>query len=351
MSEVSSLPPGWADADLERTAKANYGLGTEAGLPDDVRFLVGVARVIRRRYQEGGSGCESTPAIFFLSPNVGVVDPGDLKQQPMLDNGLTALGGYFWFVGSPVYCGQGLEIDDWSDDGEIFRKASNDFGLSEVAAIVFEPRGKAPTLRHYPDGLGSPNNVTVSSFGGERMDLDRVVEIVDEATTCHLDGPTSGAGLWADPKKHWPSESAEKKIQFALKVALHHTLPTAVIREEQSGLSGRLDLEVEEPLIEEDKFIRHAILELKVLRSYSASGGEISPAKVRKVVREGVSQAVAYRSERGAKAAALCCFDMRVKDARRQCFNGVKAAASREKLMLRVWPIYASATERRSASL
>lgn len=351
MSEPSSLPSGWTDTDLKRTAHANFGLGTEAGLPDEVRFLVGVARVIRKRYQEAGAGCETAPAIFFLRPQKpDGLDPSQLKQQPMLDNGLTELGGSFWFVGAPVYFALGLELPDWSDDGSVFSRASNELGLSVVPAILFDPRGKNPALRHYPHGLGKADEVTISTFGDEEMSLERVLEIVDEATTSHLDGPAGGAGLWKDPKKHLPSDAAEKKIQFALKVALHHALPTAVIREEQLQAAGRLDLEVEEPLMEEGEFVRHAILELKVLRSYRSSGSPVPDAEVRGIVRDGVSQAVAYRKEREARAAALCCFDMRVNGSRSDCFKGVKAPAGREKLELRVWPIFASATEKRAAA-
>jgi len=351
MSEASSLPiVGWADDDLRKTADANFGVGTEAGLPDAVRFLVGVARVIRGRHQEVGMGCEEAPAVFFLRPRGPEgVDPADLESQPMLDNGLTPLGGNFWFVGPPVYGALGFALSDQLDDGAIFETAIDELGLGSAPAALFDPRGKKPSLRHYPAGLASPDEVKVFSLTGEKMDLDRIVKIVDEATSNHLDGPAGGANLWKDAKKHQPSDRAEKSIQFALKVALSHALPTAVIREEQQQIAGRLDLEVEEPLLEDGEFVRHAILELKVLRSFGSTGGKVSEEEVRKVVKEGVRQAVAYRKERRAKAAALCCFDMRVKGAREKCFNGVRKTAAREKLELRVWPIYASAAERREA--
>jgi len=350
MTEVLGLPiPGWEDGDLRQTANANFGLGNDAGLPESIRFLVGVARAIRKRHQEAGMGSEQTPAIFFLRPT-GVANVSEeMRKQPMLDNGQTQLGGSFWFVGPPVCRALGLPVPDWSEDGKIFDKAINDLDLGDVPAVFFDPRGKRPTLRHYPAGLARADEVVVSALTGG-MDIDRVIEIIEDETQAHLDGPAGGANLWKDPKKHWPSDRAEKKIQFALKVAMHHAFPTAVIREEQPQMAGRLDLEVEEPLLEEGEFIRHAILELKVLRSFRSTGSKVSPKEVREIVKEGVGQAISYRKERKAKSAALCCFDMRVKSAREKCFSGVTAKAEREKLELQVWPIYASAAERRAAN-
>jgi hypothetical protein len=352
MSETTSLPGGWEDDDLRKTATANFGLGNDSGLPASIRFLVGVARAIRNRHQQAGIGSEQTPAIFFRLPNGPAgVEAKTLKNQPMLDNGLTQLGGSFWFVGPPVCGALGLPVLDWSDDGEVFKRAKDELGLGDIQAVLFDPRAKTPALRHYPQGLARPDEVTVSAFAGEKMDLERVIEIVDEATKSHLQGPAGGAGLWTDASRHWPSDQAEKNIQFALKVALHHALPTAVVREEQPQMVGRLDLEVEEPLMEEGKFIRHAILELKVLRSYRSTGTEVRLSQMRKAVKNGMQQAIAYRQARKARAAALCCFDMRVKGARKNCFHGVKAPAERQKVELRVWPIYASAEERREAGI
>jgi hypothetical protein len=351
MSDITGLPGGWEDEDLRQTATANFGLGNDSGLPDAVRFLVGVARAIRNRHQQAGAGTEQDPAIFFHLPNgPSTIDAKTLKRQPMLDNGLTQLGGSFWFVGPPVCGALGLPVSDWSDDGAVFGKAVDELGLGDVQAVFFDPRGKTHALRHYPKGLAKPDVVTVSAFAGENMDLERVIEIVDEATTTHLAGPAGGANLWADAKQHRPADRAEKNIQFALKVALHHALPTAVIREEQPQMVGRLDLEVEEPLLEEGKFIRHAILELKVLRSYRSTGTEVRLPQTRKAVKDGVQQAIAYRKARKARAAALCCFDLRVRDQRKDCFHGVRAPAQREQLELRVWPIYASAEEWREAN-
>lgn len=343
---------GWDDDDLRETADANFGLGTEAGLPDPIRFLVGVARTIRNRHHETGLDSEEVPAIFFLQPKgPSSVDPIEFESQPMIDDGRTKLGGRFWFVGPPVYGAIGLAVSNWDDMGEIFDLAGTELELGHVPAVFFDPRGKKPNLRHYPRGLKHRDDVTVSSFQGEKMSLERVIEVVDEATRTHLDGPAGGAGLWKKASQRWVSDKAEKNIQFALKVALHHALPTAVIREEQPDMAGRLDLEIEEPLMEDGKFIRHAILELKVLRSFGSTGAAVSETHTRKTVKDGVQQAIAYRKARKARGAALCCFDMRVKDARKDCFRGVKAPARREKLALRVWPIYASAEERRKAAL
>lgn len=97
------------------------------------------------------------------------------------------------------------------------------------------------------------------------------------------------------------------------------------------------------------KFVRHAILELKVLRSFGSTGTSVSETEIRKIVKEGVEQAAAYRVEREAHASALCCFDMRTKSARKKCFHGVQATAQKRDVKLCVWPIFANAKEYREA--
>jgi hypothetical protein len=110
-------------------------------------------------------------------------------------------------------------------------------------------------------------------------------------------------------------------------------------------MSGRLDLEIEEPLMQAGEFVRHAILELKVLRSFGSTGSSVSKTEIRKIVKEGVEQAASYREERDAHASALCCFDMRTKSTRKKCFHGIQASAKKRDVKLRVWPIFASAKE------
>lgn len=166
MTEPKTHIPGWSDGDLRATADINFGLGSESDLEDPLRFLLGVARVIRRRQQEAGVRREDVPAIFFLEPyGPEAVDRAALNMKPMLDNGLTALGGSFWFVGPVVAQGFGLELADWSDDGKVFEKAVDELAVGDVPAVFFDARTDTPTLRHYPAGLENADDVAITSLG------------------------------------------------------------------------------------------------------------------------------------------------------------------------------------------
>src|SRR5687767_3721207 len=100
--------------------------------------------------------------------------------------------------------------------------------------------------------------------------------------------------------------------------------PTCTIRHEETGTSGRLDLEIEET--DEASLgtvVRYAVLEPKVLRSFRSGGSTYSDQKNLDWIEDGVGQAASYRAERKALAAALCCFDMRKEMTGEKCFDHV----------------------------
>jgi hypothetical protein len=349
----------WSDQGLLATINSNFGVGADAGLPPELRFLMGVVRVMNNRRREimriRGDDVigqeEAMPAVFFYAPQPPAsVDAKALKPAPMLDNGLTPIGGNFWFVGPLATRGCALKLDDWPDDGEVFDSAIENLEIGDVPAVLFENRTGTPQLRHYPAGLAKPEDVSVVALGGERIDIKRVLEVIDNAHSAHLVTPQGSAvvQLWKDRGKYWPMPDAERKIQFILRVALQSAFPATVIREEQPQTSGRLDLEIEES--QRGGVVRHALLELKVLRSYGSTGRSVSGKENGKAIEEGIRQAASYRDERDTIASALCCFDMRKTCTEEQCFSTVRATAGKRKVHLRVWHIFASAREHRAAS-
>ncbi len=118
---------------------------------------------------------------------------------------------------------------------------------------------------------------------------------------------------------------------------------SCIVRHEQSIVSGRLDLEIEEsdPL-DRSQITRHAVLELKVLRSFRSSGAAVRPNETLDWVLAGVKQAASYRREKGARAAALCCFDMRREHSGEQCFNHVRELAVDLETDLTHWFIFST---------
>ena len=152
----------------------------------------------------------------------------------------------------------------------------------------------------------------------------------------------SNLKLWRTQSKHLPVARAEKRIQDYLHLALAVEFPSCVIRREQSQATGRLDLEIEEPVTgQAGLVVRHALLELKVLRSYRGRGTSVSE-KNGDAIADGVRQAGAYRKERGTRTSALCCFDMRKSKDGEQCFLHVVGLARYWKVTLKLWPLFAS---------
>lgn len=358
MSEQPEIAvPGWDDRELRKTASAYLGVGAEADLPNELRFLMAVVRLIRKRQHElrGGSGAPEAeqaegPAIFFCSPYAPLeLDPAELSSVPMLDNGLTPIGMRFWFVSLLASIGQALELENWQSDQAIFYKAVVELGLGELPAVVYESRTKAPEVRFYPGGLSSPDRVSVVSLGREELSLEAILDVVENAHVSHLVTPQGPSvyQLWQNARKHWPIAEAERRIQFILRVALQSAFPATTVREEQSGTTGRLDLEIVE-FHGNGVVVEHALLELKVLRSFGSSGKPIPKGTVAEIVKDGVEQAAAYCKERNGRTSALCCFDMRTAYSNEDCFRAIKATARRRKVTLRVWHIFASAKEYRS---
>lgn len=346
----------WAGDDLADTVRTTFTVGADSDLPDEVRFVAGIAKLVVRCIAQATDGIDSpTPAIFLLAPvPVAAAERFGPKRVPMLDNGLTPVNGRLWFVSPVVVVGSYIELEDYDDD-RIFGFVTDELQLGDAPAIVFDPRTRALEVRLYRKGLNYPEEYEASSVGCVDLGLPRILEVVDLIHgRCFItpDAQEQAGLLWHDKAKFIPVENAEKVVQFYLRVGLTTAFPVCTVRTEQHGLPGRLDLEIEESdAVDRSQFIRHAILELKVLRSFWSTGTPVSEEYTRDWVESGVKQAAAYRNERHARAAALCCFDMRCDDTGQDCFRHVIELATTHRVLLKVWFLYASSKQYRDATV
>jgi hypothetical protein len=355
MSEASVGPvEGWPDDSLRQTVDGSYGLGSDAGLPLQIRFLIGVVRLIRIRQEKIAAEPdtqhgEDLPAVFFFSPQLpDSLEAFQLQRSPMLNNGLTPLGDRFWFVGPLGNYGRALDLQGWSDDAEVFDRAG-ELGIDGLPAVLLDNRHDPVELRHFPKGLGDPEIAEVVSLGGRDISIEEVLGHVRRAHETNMKTPKlipRDLKLWENASKHRPVEQAEKRIQTILRIALAGAMPATVIHEEPNIPAGRIDLEIQE-YRGVGVVISHALLELKVLRSYGSTGKPVSAAEVEEVITEGISQAAAYRDDHETKAAALCCFDMRKSESGEQCFAAVREPAEEKKVALGVYYLFASARRSR----
>jgi hypothetical protein len=343
-------PGGWTDSDLAGTARAFAGIGADADLPEEIRFVGGVAKLVRRRLAEASLANDPVrPAIFLLEANARMIGGEQSpKRVPMLDNGLTTITGRLWFVNPVVVSGKYVDLEDLDDDA-LFRIVTDTLQLGHVPAIVFDPRTAIGSIRFYPQGMTHLDICHTAAVAGADVSLDRVFEVVDRIHRQGLITPEvqSKAGkLWQNGVKCWPAQQAEDVIQLYLRIGLTTAFPTCTVRSEQTLMPGRLDIEIEEsePL-DRSKVTRHAVLELKVLRSFRSSGTVVSDAETLDWVTSGVKQAASYRDDRGALSAALCCFDMRSSYTGEHCFEHVRDLAARLLVRLRVWFLFGTSEQ------
>jgi hypothetical protein len=342
----SPLPDPWSDERLLQTV-ANYGgVGDDANQSDDVRFLRGVARLVKKRLRTVTEPAQ-TPAVFLLCPTEPLtVDRERLESYPMLDNGLTPVEGRLWLVSPVVTRGKCLPLDVLDDSG-LFEIVVSKLEQGAVPAVIYDPRTDPAQIRYYYEGMQDPDKCKVIDIPVAVVDLQQVLDVVDRVYETRLVTPNAQsqvAKLWEDTDRYWVAKDAELTIQMYLETAFSVAFPTCTVRSEQSQVTGRLDIEIEESDSERPGYvIRHALLELKVLRSFGSTGAAVTNEQVRTWIDEGVDQAFSYRDERGTLQSALCCFDMRKSHTGIECFKEVAEKAKSLRVTIRVWNLFSSA--------
>jgi len=264
----------------------------------------------------------------------------------MLDRGLEPIEGRVWFVSHVVTVGNWMAATFKSDE-KLFRFIAEELDLGQVPAILYDPRSPEPQLRVYRAGLGDAENCSFLYIAYTEISIDDIFWRIDAIYRNQLVTPgvqSRGRRLWKAASRGLPERYAEVLLRNALETGLQGAFPMCKVRTEQSQPAGRLDIEIEEGVLDQPGIVkRHAILEIKVLREMTNKGKAVARGVVGKLVKEGVIQAAAYRDERVALAAALCCFDMRSKFLGAECFLCVNDLAAKLQVHLRCWHLFASA--------
>lgn len=346
------MPGGWTDEDLIATAAKYPGVGSDADLPDLDRFRAGVSRLVgkyRRLYEDDADSLEHDGLSVFVLP------PGDIPvsivekstRVPMLDRGREPIENRVWFVTHLVNAGRWIPADFDSDD-ELFRFITEDLKLGSTPAVIYDSRRPGPELRVYLNGLAD-----VEAFESLHIAFTQTISLEDvyaRIDAFHKNQVVTpgvqhrGTGVWQTASKGWVKANAEDVLGGLLCAGLQMAYPMCKVRAEQPQPAGRLDIEIVEGVFEEPGTVHcHAILELKVLREFNVSGNRVLHNTILEQVRDGVAQAAAYRNEKDARNAALCCFDMRLEFSGTQCFADVVSPAAEVGVELRVWHLFSSA--------
>ena len=345
----------WANGNFQATVSQHRGVGANSDTPDDVRFVSGVVRLLRKQTSELEAQGESKKrgvAIFILKSGPPNSQP-DAKREPMFDNGLTSVAGQLWFSAPAVVSAYRVELPQDAGDDELFNFVIDDLKVGSEPALFFEGRTAKPQLRWYPKGLQETDEVEVKCLEGDitpETISDTINRLYNESLKTP-DGLPKVGNLWENSSKCWPSKHAESLVQIHLKNSLLSKFPFCTVRHEQPHSAGRTDLEIEQsdPL-DPSSINRIAILELKILRSYGSTGNPITKKEIRNQIEEGVRQAYTYRKEKPTRWSALCCFDMRKIDCgRKACFAHVLASATNMEVKLWRWFLFSSAASYRQS--
>jgi hypothetical protein len=341
---------GWSDDDYLGTLRQFFGAGADAGQSDLVRFIRSVQSVVRKRVEVTPTDC--SPAVFVLGRCPREILENTARAR-MLDTGATALEGAIWFVGPALGFARRLEHgcgDDWN---ALFGLVSDGLGVGALPAIVFLPGVSLTSVRVYPSGLEAEDDFDVLSVVHEVVTLPEVFEILDRLHSKRLITPvvqTRGNKLWKDHQKFIPVEQTELALQAYIEIALFSALANCNIKVEETAVAGRLDIAIWglDYGDVDGSTLCYAVLELKILRSFTSGGNPVFPGEIRDWVSSGVDQAHAYALDNRALAKALCCYDMRQVLTRDECFLEVAEQAQTLGVVLRVWHLFGRLSDYRA---
>ena len=345
----------WREGDFDATYSETRGIGVDSDLPEELRFMAGVAHVLRRRIAAGDSQDDADPldiAIFVLNPPMVDVLAGAMRF-PMFDNGKASVTGQVWLTTPAVISARCLDLPAGTDDDR-FQFVCEELDLGSLPTIIWDSRSAVDSFRWYRNGLAEPEHVELKPLSGTISPQVVYAKIDHLARECFMTptGMPAGTGLWKNAGRYWPQERAESLIQSHLRIGLMGSFPYCTVRHEQTQTAGRTDLEIEQcSSRDRSEVTYHCVLELKVLRSYRATGTVVSTQDTNTWFDEGVKQAALYRRHKGSRWSALCCFDMRAIDqSDSACFDHVSEEAATLSVELWRWKLYGSPKDYRRAA-
>lgn len=336
---------------LLSTVSANAGSGADSGQLDEVRFVRGVQRALRKRLMAQEAAPSGRPlAVFLMSALPG----GDLfstpVRKPLLDSGRYTFEGAIWLVAPAVLSGTMLPYPDELEEEELFSLVCNTLQLGSVPAVIYDPGD--PDLHFFPNGLDVDDVVQRVKLQRSVPNLADVKDVIDRIHQYKLVSPSAQdpvLSVWANKESCCPKSNAEAIVQSIVETALWTGLSDCRIVREYTQTTGRFDLGVTSIDPHDSSVRTHlVVLELKVLRTYGlTTSTSYSARQVRDWIDEGVNQAYSYAQEFSARERALCCFDMR-SSGHSDTFDHVQDRADALDVKLLLWRIYNSDAALRS---
>jgi len=341
-TEIRDLAARYANNDSELSA-SEFSIALES-----------VARAISARMDHQDYAAEPKRLTIFLISD----RPRELAErigavsEPILDNGSRSFCGCILVAPATCHSGYGYALNG-TTNAELFQEVV-DKGAGEEIALVFDPNATEKEIRYYPKGLALPEMVQRFSFRTMNFTVQMLDSVLKRLHDEILLTPDAAKGLdiWERASNYWPIKDCEARLQGLMKLTLTVAFDTRLfsVMWEVPGTQGRCDLFViARDTNENGRLTAHAVIELKVLRSFSSGGSRVAKKVNADAIKKGVLQARGYRDDRHALHAMLCCYDMRkpIQSDGDKCFDPIRKGASRNAVHLRCYRLYRTADDLR----
>ena len=335
-------------AQIEAAPRSTFGDVDD--LPPELRFQVYVSRTVQARERQTDAETAAAAAFILVTPQ----QQEELKIGRSFDRtlhmGRVRLAGRVHFM-TPRAATSAFEEYAGTANGVFERIA--ELQCDHLPTMVYDPSAGKTRLSYYPKGTRTDDGMIEVDLDVGPVTEAEILSVIDavyrtELCTPDNSGPTK---IWNNPGKGYPIEEAERTIQQFLRVGLAARFHWCTIRAEQAGKLGRTDLEVVDNRTGKlGSTTHHALLELKVLRSFSHSGSAYPAATTEEAVSKGVNQANSYGNDNNTLLRMLCCFDMRSDDVGdTTTFAHVQTNAATLCVSLKRWYLYRSSEHMRDA--
>ncbi|MCF3463414.1 hypothetical protein GTY70_05895 [Stenotrophomonas maltophilia] len=343
----------WSEDSLVETVSGYLGNGYDQNLPAFRQFCHAAAKIIQRRRAREDNTLLQGAVIFVME---GIVPISDLQKEsrPLFNHGVASIDGRVWTGSSRLATATGIALPQGGAADRV-NFVVEKLGMGSRPAIYYDASEEEAVMRAYPAGLEQPDNCEDLSLNSAEFTIEHLKRLLDHAHAKLLISPSGSnlaRNLWSDRQAIIPIGDAEKGVQDILHVALTTGLGfgSIAVRAEGSSEMGRYDffLEEQDPL-NASTWTHHAIIELKVLKSFSEAGSPVADAKNIKAVSDGLTQAAAYRDSHYCRFAALCCYDMRTAPDPEGAVAHERKRAAHLDVAMWSWPLYPSAKLAREA--
>lgn len=342
----------WSDDNLLSTLSSYNGSAYNQELPPFRQFCHAAAKIIQRRRASATNTLSEGPVIFILE---GLLPASGAAQErrPMFNHGAEGIEGRLWTGASRLSQATGIPIPDGST-ADRFDYVISTLGLGDAPAIYYDASQEEGIMRAFPKGLIDPESYEDLSLLSSNLSMEHLRKMFEGAHARLLLTPTSSITrrLWHNRYKSIPIGDAEKGVQEVLHTALVTLLGfgSIVIRQEGTSELGRYDFHFkEQDPVDSSVWTHHAVVELKVIKSFTEAGNPVPDSTNAQAVTDGLKQAVAYRKDQSCRFAALSCYDMRKTPDPQAAITHEQGNAAAWNIGLWAWAMYPSADKARDA--